>query len=262
MKKIWALTVLMLGANASQMLGGTCTLINAGVDALCSGGTSTGATTVMDFGDGGGDPTVALTFSPFTPCEGCTLISIEIDLTSTVYGNYGATNSNNNVKTFTVTTQGTLAILSADNALTFTQTVPNQMNVFNVCGRSVTVACPVGSNVISGTTTATSTSSVVYNADGTLNSFTDSGGGSTSDLSAPPVDLSAFLGTGPVTLNVKGLFTGGTSGSGFSGAFVNGSATETATVLYTELTPEPGTMALFGSALLGIGFWGRKRLKK
>jgi hypothetical protein len=79
-------------------------------------------------------------------------------------------------------------------------------------------------------------------------------------------DPSAYDTTGTFTLDFQTL-TGETvnGGGGNVVATETSQAGATMTVVYDYTlnnTPEPATMTLFGSALLGIGFFARKRLKK
>jgi hypothetical protein len=87
-----------------------------------------------------------------------------------------------------------------------------------------------------------------------------------------PITLTAsnYAGSGNYNIGISDIgaysFSGGGSG-GSANVTVsyNTALSETATLTYNytvSSTPEPATMTLFGSALLGIGFFARKRLKK
>jgi hypothetical protein len=87
-------------------------------------------------------------------------------------------------------------------------------------------------------------------------------------LFAPPSDLSAYIGgTSSVSLN---LSSSGTQGGSVTAAVLsgnNGNADVTVSLYYSydappSGTPEPATMTLFGSALVGVGILGRKRLAR
>jgi hypothetical protein len=80
------------------------------------------------------------------------------------------------------------------------------------------------------------------------------------------VNLALYQGTG--TFSISGTTLAGTTFSGGGGNLqLNQTtvATFMGTVTYTytaSQAPEPATMSLFGGALLGIGFFARKRAKK
>jgi hypothetical protein len=80
------------------------------------------------------------------------------------------------------------------------------------------------------------------------------------------VNLALYQGVGSFSIN--GATLAGTSFSGGGGNLqLNQTTTATfmGTVTYTysaSQAPEPATMSLFGGALLGIGFFARKRAKK
>lgn len=90
---------------------------------------------------------------------------------------------------------------------------------------------------------------------------------------ATSFDISPFAGyTGTGTTPNFSLASGGqasASGTGGQGLLYGGQGTGSviASITYTYTppstgAPEPATMTLFGSALLGIGFFARKRIKK
>jgi hypothetical protein len=77
--------------------------------------------------------------------------------------------------------------------------------------------------------------------------------------------FNAFLGSGTVTLNASAAGTSFGSGSGNFTFSVSSQAAANAEVIYTYTdnggVPEPGTLSLFGSALIGLGLIGRKQFK-
>lgn len=96
------------------------------------------------------------------------------------------------------------------------------------------------------------------------------GYGSTSPYTGivDPLNLSAWEGSGNITLNASAATSGSTSGPSYSNGYANGSATANVTVIYDytaappSSTPEPATMALFGSALIGLGLIRRRSVNK
>jgi hypothetical protein len=119
------------------------------------------------------------------------------------------------------------------------------------------------------TLTATSASGTVTPG---LNVLPSVGFTGTINATVAPGDLSNFIGNGATTDTV--LFLGSAiSGSGTAtapsntvffggGADASGILTVTYNFTAASTTPEPATMTLFGSALLGLGFFARQRIKK
>jgi hypothetical protein len=129
---------------------------------------------------------------------------------------------------------------SPNTNITAGQTIP---------GSSPSAVAPVGSSLLS--------SQVVYNYNGAVSTLLSATGGTGTST----VDLSSFVGMGSFTIAAAGQFNGGVSGPSISNTSNQAYGQETVDVIFTELTPEPSTMVLFGSALLGIGFFARKRVK-
>jgi hypothetical protein len=109
-------------------------------------------------------------------------------------------------------------------------------------------------NLVSGVTVFT-----IGNLSSAQNTFTNTGSGGLTGTAYVLPTVDAQTGT------LAGIFTIGATGSVDAGGFTNGAsdARITVTYNYTPITtgsPEPVSMALFGSGLLAIGLIGRKRL--
>lgn len=159
--------------------------------------------------------------------------------------------------TNTAATPQTFDFVTFSN-LTILGTAPDKTAVKN--------ALLVNSTGINGEIDIYDTGSVAYGINQTINY-------------APPT-VNVFDDSGVVTAananlyNTVGSFTLGFNTTTFSGASGGGgnftfnqstTGAAVATVIYNYTsapTPEPATMTLFGSALLGIGFFARKRAKK
>jgi PEP-CTERM motif len=139
---------------------------------------------------------------------------------------------------------------------------------------SVTVNVPFVLTFTGGLGTYDFSASVVDNTPGTLtspSSITVNGLTGTGNATESISPFTGYIG-GPGTFTPTfSLSSGGTAtvnGLGDQGLLYGGSATGSvvASITYTytvpSTTPEPATMTLFGSAILGLGFFGRKRLKK
>jgi hypothetical protein len=224
-----------------------------------SGGTVTMGPTPTNYPN----PIVDLTFNQFAGCMGCTLTGIEIDLTANVTSQYTVMNTNSsNTEVLTVKTSAQIDINDTADSTIYAETLPSH---------TVSYTLPASGST-TGTDLATSFEDEVYTGSGS-GSFANASDTPLScatldalDLSgmgcSPTISSSPFLGSGTVALEAFGQFLGGGVGPNNTTAVI-GQGAETVTVLYdytvTSGTPEPSTMALFGSALIGLGIVFRKR---
>jgi hypothetical protein len=238
MKKFLVLSGMTLALAASSMFAGTFT----------SGPITAGPTT-FNYGNGSPQPTVPLTFAQLNLCSGCTLTSIEFDYSVLLNTNYSVTNTSGSSAHYSVNTAADVQLENSTSTVAFNEVFPSHTTNLTIAGGATST----------GTDSATSSATSIFNGSGALVSY--NGGGTVSN----PINVSLFLGSGNITLDAIGNFTGGIGGTSFTGT-VGGTGTETASIIYTyntpSSTPEPATMTLFGSALLGIGFFARKRTKK
>lgn len=179
------------------------------------------------------DWNTVLQFPKFNPALG-TLISFELDLTSTLNTSLSITNNSASASHGTAKTETLLSVQDVGALLTFPQ--------IDLVSPAYTYSLAPGQNSVSPLLTTTGTSSNIY--------------------SSLPI-LAEFTGVGNITLNAS-TFTqtllsnsgGNTFASQISFASANG------TVIYTYnpvAVPEPGT-ALFGVACVGIAAFRRRRI--
>jgi len=78
--------------------------------------------------------------------------------------------------------------------------------------------------------------------------------------------FSSFLGTSTISLNASAAGTSGAGGGGGLNFHSETNAAAVAEVIYNYTSnggvPEPGTMSLLGSALIGLGLIGRKHFQR
>lgn len=93
------------------------------------------------------------------------------------------------------------------------------------------------------------------------NRISTTGGGT----SATSINLASYEGLGLITWSLNAKQVAGFTGGPFTGGTASGTANATVTVVYDysipSTTPEPTTMVLFGSALLGLGLIRRRVAK-
>jgi hypothetical protein len=239
MKKLAVLAAMTLALSAGSMFGGQITQ------------TATLPSTLTDV-----SPT--FTFQDFASAPGyisgeiLTSVTLELSITE-VLSALTITNSDPVSHTFDYSSTSKITVLgtapiadlndikndfllsSTGNPITLYDTGPNYTLAANSSAQLVSAGNTVTLVLDSGVQNAVSISP--YNTSGT---FT--------------FDFSTLTGT---------TFSGG---GGNLGAAQTTNASAVATVIYNYTiptgTPEPATMTLFGSALLGIGFFARKRIKK
>jgi hypothetical protein len=197
------------------------------------------------------DPQSSVTFQDFRTAPGFVAgdilnsVTLEVLVNETVTALTITNNDPNLSHSFTYQTTGEYAINgSAPDAGNLSAALPFSVLVYTT-----------GPRTIAGGSTST------FFPPGTASKNTDTG----VLTSATP---SAYDIAGTFTLSYDTLtgetFIGGGGNEMASQTTVSGA---TYTVVYnftapTTSTPEPATMTLFGSALLGIGFFARKRIKK
>ena len=170
------------------------------------------------------------------------------------------------------TTLGTLTGIT----ITLSDTATAEVDVFNSTSTAqgftnATASIPL--NLTGPASVSVNTTAVAGPIAGTANpgvnafpGIPGTGSGSTNVASA---NFGSYEGVGTTFASFSvASSTGNFSGTSVPGVFFGGSATVGAvtTITYTYTpstgTPEPSTMALLGSSLLGVGFIARKRVKK
>ena len=214
----------------------------------------------------GGQITQTLQFTPPTPTD---ISDTQSVVTFNDFGNYAIAGAILNSVTLEVVINETIQSLTITNndplqAHTYKYqttgeysvngTAPDATNLSNAIPCAICLLYSTGSQTIAGGASQTFIPPTVsVNTDtGVLTSSTPN----------------AYLGPGTFTLSYDT-----TTGETFIGGGGNEKASQTTvssatyTVIYnytvpTTGSPEPGTMALFGSALIGVGFIARKKMKR
>jgi hypothetical protein len=235
MKKFFAITGMTLALGAGSMFGGQITQ------------TKSFTTSPTDITD----PQSVVTFQDFQSAPGFVAgdilnsVTLEVVINETVTGLSITNNDPTLSHSFTYDTTGQYSING---------TAPDAGNLSAVLPFNVLIYT-TGPQTIAGGATTT------FFPPGSASKNTDTG----VLTSATP---GAYSGLGTFTLSYDTL-TGETfiGGGGNERASQSTVSSGNYTVVYnftapTTSTPEPATMTLFGSALLGIGFFARKRIKK
>lgn len=152
--------------------------------------------------------------------------------------------------------------------ISFATSTTAEVDIFNNTGvnQSFTNASASGPLTLNGPASATLNAIATATIpSGTVvplgNAFPGITGNNSASLTILPASFSAYSGTGTTTAAFSVVIGPGTfSGTSVPGVFFGGSAVAggTSTITYTYTvptgTPEPATMGLLGSALLGLGF--------
>ncbi len=181
--------------------------------------------------------TDTFTLPEFTPPLGDTLTGITISLSYNTTGAVNLFNSATTAQAYTsVETTAALALTAPDALMITTNAVAGPVS--GTASGGIVTAVP-------GLTGSGMLSLVVSSADW---SFFEGTGTFSSSLAAGDFNYSVA--------GSKSLFVQGDT------ATVGATTTITYAYVTTSSIPEPATMGLIGSALLGIGFFARRRIKK
>jgi hypothetical protein len=160
--------------------------------------------------------------------------------------------------TLNFTDSATVSVFNGSGTTDFAFTNASATSTITINGPGgIVTSAPIQTSGVSGTA-----------IHGTVTNFTTPTGSGTA--TANPLDLADYISNSPLLLNFSAVdtaasFAGTTGGPLFFGGSFSAGGTVNITYTYTAATtttPEPATMTLFGSALLGIGFFARKRIKK
>ena len=150
--------------------------------------------------------------------------------------------------------------------INFSTSITAEVDVFNNTGanQTFTAATATSPLTLTGPAGATVNANAVAGPfNGTAApGFTPFGGltgNNSASITVAPVNFGLYTGTGAATAAFQAVAGNGTySGTSVPGVFFGGSAiasgTSTITYTYSTAAPEPATMGLLGSALLGLGF--------
>ncbi len=195
----------------------------------------------------------AFAFSQFNATLG-NLTSIHFTINGSEVGNATVTNGNTKSGTYTYNNQADLYVTSPLGVV-YNETLPGT-------NQSATIGAGASKNFTG--VSASSTADAEYTGSGvgtfTLTTYTGNG------AAAATISSATFIGPGTVN-----FFLNGDNVSGCSGASVSCSTTGTGggtvslfydyTPAVVNNTPEPATMGLLGSALIGLGFLKIRRKK-
>jgi len=170
------------------------------------------------------------------------LLSVQVDLLGEVSGDVGVENTSTNSSSTATTELKANVFVQDPGGGTLVTVLPTAQNVDNLT---------IFDTIIDFGGTSGKSYTGLYNSDTDTNTYTPGDG----------AVFSQFQGVGTITLNAFANATSAASGGGNLTSQFNTDAAGEVTITYTYRSgiPEPGTFALFGLGILGIGAVIRRR---